>query len=77
VQRWRLYVVTNSDLLDRDAIEDHLHAIGVLGKNSILGVDFGRWTSEDDEKEAIAAAKTKASEMEEQKKAGQPNVGLQ
>lgn len=78
-QIWIVWIsgLTNSDLLDRDAIEDHLHAIGVLGKNSILGVDFGRWTTEDDEKEAIAAAKTKASEMEEQKKAAQPNVGLQ
>ncbi|MDQ1739647.1 MAG: hypothetical protein QOE53_1299, partial [Pseudonocardiales bacterium] len=38
-------------------IEDHLHQIGVLGQNSLLGVDFGHWTSSDDEQEAISAAR--------------------
>jgi hypothetical protein len=49
-----------SDILDLDVIEDHLHATGVLGPNGVLGVDFGRYTSEEDERAAIAAARRRA-----------------
>jgi len=52
-----------SDILDLDVIEDHLHAIGVLGPNSVLGVDFGRYTSEEDERAAIAAARRRAGAL--------------
>ena len=48
------------DILDLDAIEDHLHyKIGVLGEGSVLGVNFGRYTSEADERAAIYAARAK------------------
>ena len=49
-----------SDILDLDEIEDHLEAIGMLGGGSLLGVDFGIWTSTDDEREALAAARALA-----------------
>jgi Domain of unknown function (DUF4157) len=52
---------SDSDILDLDAIEDHLHSIGVLGSGSRLGVDFGGWTSEDDELEALRAARRQAA----------------
>jgi hypothetical protein len=51
---------SGSDVLDLDAIEDRLHDINVLGPGSILGVDFGLWTSEDDELAALAAARSYA-----------------
>jgi hypothetical protein len=72
---WILWIsrVTDGDILDRDAIEDHLHSIGVLGENSRLGVDFGYWTSGDDEQEAIAAARTGRQELENQR-AAQPST---
>lgn len=56
---WIMWMGTLSDasVLDLDAIEDRLHAIGVLGPNSRLGVDFGIYTSEDDENEARDAAR--------------------
>ena len=57
--------ISQSDVLDQDAIEDHLHAIGVLGSSSRLGVNFGRWTSEDDELEAISAALTASAQIRE------------
>jgi hypothetical protein len=45
------------DVLDNDTIEDYLHGpINVLGSDSLLGVDFGRWTSKADEREAVVAA---------------------
>lgn len=63
---WIVWIshVTDGDILDRDAIENHLHSIGVLGTASRLGVDFGGWTSGDDEQEAIAAARTARRELE-------------
>jgi hypothetical protein len=72
---WILWIsrVTDGDILDRDAIENHLHSIGVLGENSRLGVDFGYWTSGDDEQEAIAAARTSRQELEAQR-AAQPTT---
>lgn len=56
---WVLWIaeLSDGDVLDRDEIEDHLHRIGALGPNSLLGVDFGRWTSSDEEQEAISAAR--------------------
>lgn len=50
----------DSDILDLDAIEDHLHRRGILGPGSQLGVDFGSYTSEDDELAAIAAGRRRA-----------------
>lgn len=63
---WVVWIaqVTDSDVLDRDEIEDHLHATGVLGPGSLLGVDFGKWTSEEDEQEAISAAKRERSRLD-------------
>ena len=55
----------DSDILDLDAIEDHLAAIGVLGPGSRLGVDFGWWTSEDDQLDAIRAARREARAVRE------------
>lgn len=48
--------VGDSDMLDLDAIENHLATIGLIGENSVLGVDFGDWTSEQDELNAIYAS---------------------
>ncbi|HKJ78228.1 MAG TPA: DUF4157 domain-containing protein, partial [Prolixibacteraceae bacterium] len=48
--------IGDSDILDLDAIENHLGAIGLIGENSVLGVDFGDWTSERDEFDAIIAS---------------------
>lgn len=66
---WILWMATipddESGILDRDPIEDHLTAIGVLGKNSLLGVDFGWWTTKSDTLEAVAAARAKAGELRE------------
>ena len=53
-----------SDVLDRDAIENHLTEIGVLGPAGLLGVDFGWWTSKSDELDAIHAARGKKREIE-------------
>jgi len=60
---WILWMAELSDpsVLDLDEIEDHLHAIGVLGAGSILGVDFGVWTSDEDEIEARNAARSEAA----------------
>ncbi len=56
---WVLWMsgLTDPSVLDLDAIEDHLLDIGVLGPSSRLGVDFGRYTTEDDEREARDAAR--------------------
>lgn len=48
---------SQSDILDLDEIEDHLARIGLLGSGGQLGVDFGLYTSEEDEREALAAAR--------------------
>jgi len=60
---WILWMgeLSDPDILDLDEIEDYLHGdIGILGPGSILGVDFGLWTSEEDEREARDAARRKA-----------------
>jgi Domain of unknown function (DUF4157) len=61
---WIMWMETvpdgQSDILDLDEIEDHLEAIGMLGSGSLLGVDFGMWTSTDDERAALAAARARA-----------------
>jgi hypothetical protein len=61
---WILWMSTlsdnQSDILDRNPIEDRLHEIRVLGPNSLLGVDFGLFTSEDEELAALAAARREA-----------------
>jgi hypothetical protein len=61
---WIMWIASlkdsESDILDLDAIEDRLRDINVLGPGSILGVDFGLWTSEDDELAALAAARSQA-----------------
>lgn len=61
---WVMWMATvpdgQSDVLDLDAIEDRLAAIGLLGPGGILGVDFGAWTSGDDERAALAAARGEA-----------------
>lgn len=61
---WTLWMATvpdaQSDVLDLDAIEDRLTAIGLLGSGGELGVDFGMWTSGDDERAALAAARSAA-----------------
>jgi hypothetical protein len=72
---WIVWIagVSDPDLLDRDAIEDHLKAIGVLGPGSRLGVDFGYWTSAADENAAVAAARGQRQQLEEQRRAaGRP-----
>lgn len=56
---------TDSDILDLDAIEEHLSARGIIGPNSRLGVDFGGYTSEDDELAAIAAGRRQAGAVRE------------
>jgi hypothetical protein len=53
----------DSDILDLDAIEDHLHARRILGSGSRLGVDFGGYTSEADELAAIAAGRREAAAL--------------
>lgn len=45
-----------ADVLDNDVIEDHLEALHVLGPKSRLNVDFGGWTSDEDENKAVVAA---------------------
>jgi hypothetical protein len=55
----------DSDILDLDEIEDHLEAIGVLGSGGLLGVDFGMWTSKDDELDALRAARGQAGAIRE------------
>jgi hypothetical protein len=55
-----------SDILDLDEIEDHLESIGILGGGSRLGVDFGWWTSEDDELAALSAARGQAGAIRKQ-----------
>jgi hypothetical protein len=60
-----------SNILDLDAIENHLHRIGVLGSSSRLGVDFGWYTSTADERAAIRAAQGEAGSIQQQYEAGE------
>lgn len=50
----------DSDVIDLDAIEDRLLVAGVIGPSSRLNVDFGWYTSEDDELAALKAARAEA-----------------
>lgn len=52
-----------SDIIDLDAIENHLANIGLIGPSGILGVDFGDWTSKEDELNAIFAGIRHASRI--------------
>lgn len=54
----------DSDILDLDNVEDHLLSIGILGSGGLLGVDFGSYTSEDDELAALAAARPQATTIQ-------------
>jgi hypothetical protein len=70
------YFYRNTDDLDRDIIEDYLHgAIGVLGSGSLLGVSFGRYTSEADERRAVRAANARWSEFHDRVQAFLPRKG--
>ena len=60
---------SDSNILDLDTIEDHLHDIGVLGKGSRLGIDFGKYTEGWEEERAIDRAKNVAFMMERKYKA--------
>jgi hypothetical protein len=54
---WMASLPPRSRVLDYSSIEDRLHAIGVLGHNSILGIDFGSYTFDAEEELALAAAR--------------------
>lgn len=65
---WILWISELDDpsILDLDEIEDYLHdqvKIGVLGSSGILGVDFGIWTSSEDEARAQLAARQYAGSI--------------
>jgi hypothetical protein len=65
--------LTDDDLLDEDVITDHLEALGVIGEGRLfwddedgysrvpprLDVDFGSWVSDEDEEDAVNAARAK------------------
>ena len=66
--------LTDDDLLDEDDITDHLEDLGVIGKGRKfwdeeygewrrepprLDVDFGSWVSDEDEEDAVNAARAK------------------
>jgi len=55
----------DSDILDLDAIEDHLASIGILGSSGILGVDFGDYTSKEDELAALRASRPQSTAIRE------------
>jgi hypothetical protein len=71
---WILWMaeLTDSSVLDLDEIENRLHKIGVLGKGSRLGVDFGSYTFFWDEMFAHSAAKAEAANIREKVRAMQP-----
>lgn len=65
--------LTDDDLLDEDDITDHLEDLGVIGEGRVfwdeeggyrrepprLDVDFGMWVSDEDEEDAVNAARAK------------------
>ena len=65
--------LTDDDLLDENDITDHLENIGVIGEGRLywdeedgyfrepprLDVDFGSWVSDEDERDAVNAAREK------------------
>ena len=53
------------DALDEDAIEDHLHSIGVLGDDSRLDLDFGSNTTMGDTSAAYKRAKREAGFLDQ------------
>jgi hypothetical protein len=55
----------DSDILDLDAIEEHLASIRILGSSGVLGVDFGGYTSKEDELAALRAARPRATTIGE------------
>lgn len=71
---WILWMsgLTDTSVLDLDAIEDRLHAIHVLGPGSRLGVDFGIYTFWFEEDEARDAARGEASRIRQQRREMQP-----
>jgi hypothetical protein len=68
---WILWMagLWDASVLDRDAIEDRLHEIGVLGENSRLGVDFGSYTFWYEEDKARDAAMIEADNIRRQMEA--------
>lgn len=46
----------NADALDVDLIENQLKRLNIIGPNSLLKVDFGAWTTNEDENDAVRAA---------------------
>jgi hypothetical protein len=64
---WILWIAGLDDpsVLDLDEIEDYLHGkIGILGRRSLLGVDFGLLTTDEDVQEAHRAAVAKAAPIQ-------------
>lgn len=57
---------SDSDIIDLDAIEDHLLQIGLIGPGGRLGVDFGLVTEEVDELNALRAARTRGRAIQDQ-----------
>jgi hypothetical protein len=51
------YNMLSSGVLDNNVIEARLGHLGILGRDSLLGVDFGDWTSDTDVIKAKSAAK--------------------
>ena len=64
---WILWIsdisISDSNILDIDAIENHLHSIKVLGPGSRLGIDFGWYTFWWEEEATIKAARREASKI--------------
>jgi hypothetical protein len=58
---WMASLPKDSNILDIDAIENH------IGPDGLGLVDFGWYTSDDDEDEAIAAAEAKAAEIRQRR----------
>lgn len=57
---------SESDIIDLDAIENHLAQIGLIGPGGILGVDFGSVTEEADELNALRAARSRNQAIQDQ-----------
>ena len=62
---WMSGLPQDSRVLDIDEIQGRLHQIGVLGRDGILGIDFGNWTFDAEEELAIAAAKDRVNQAED------------
>jgi len=55
--------MSESDILDLDAIENYLESKHIIGENSVLGIDFGWYTFEYEEIEAIRSASRMATDI--------------